>query len=381
MTSDMVNSMLAHREQSVHGILPVWSHHANENWCMIGYHSVPVIADAWMKGIAGFDKEKALQACIASATCGPYDGIEYYMEYGYVPADLNSNSASKTLEYAYDDWTIFRMAEESGEKPFASVFRIRASSFEHLFDQSSGFIRPKLSDGSWKTPFNPLSTEGQGFIEGNAWNYSLYIPHDVARLIKFYGGKERFILHLDSLFTFQLEEEHFGHSEDISAVGIIGNYVHGNEPSHHVPYLYTYAGVPWKTQEKVSQIVNTLYRDAPDGLCGNDDCGQMSAWYIFSCLGFYPVCAASNEYVFGTPSLPKAEISLENGNTFRILADKLSDKNIYIQAIYLNGETYTKLFIRHEDIMAGGELKFIMGPRPHKEMGNWAMPYSMSGDN
>ena len=377
-TADMINSMLAHQEQSVHGILPVWSHHANENWCMIGYHSVPVIADAWMKGIRGFDGQEALQACVVSATYGPYDGIEHYMKYGYVPDDLNINSASKTLEYAYDDWTIGRMAEDMGRMDIAAEFKERAASFATLFDEQTRFVRPKDSQGNWRSPFDPLSTEGQGYIEGNAWNYSLYVPHDVAALIEFYGGDESFVRHLDSLFVFQLEEEHFGHSEDISAAGIIGNYVHGNEPSHHVPYLYVYAGAPWKTQEKVHRIVSTLYRDAPDGLCGNDDCGQMSAWYVFSCLGFYPVCPGSNEYVIGAPSFQKATLNLENGKKFTILAEDLSDINFFVQEIYLNGQPYEKLFIRHEDIMAGGELRFVMGPEPNKVMGSWEKPYSMS---
>jgi predicted alpha-1,2-mannosidase len=332
-----------------------------------------------MKGIRGFNGEEALKACVASATYGPYDGIGYYMKYGYVPSDLNSNSASKTLEYAYDDWTISRMAVSLGNDEVARDFKMRSLSFEKLFDTGTGFIRPKKSDGSWQSPFDPLSTEGQGFIEGNAWNYSLYIPQSPGRLIDFYGGEKKFITHLDSLFTFQLDEKHFGNSEDISKAGIIGNYVHGNEPSHHVPYLYVYAGASWKTQEKVHEIVNTMYRDAPDGLCGNDDCGQMSAWYIFSVLGFYPVCPGSNEYVIGTPSAPRAEISLENGKKFIILAENLSDENFYIQRIFLNGQSYNKLFIRHEDIMSGGELEFIMGPKPVKKF--WddkdGLPYSM----
>lgn len=378
-TSDMISSMLAHRDQSVHGILPVWSHHANENWCMIGYHAVPVIADAWLKGIRGFDGLRALEACVASAMYGPYDGLEHYIGTGYVPSDLNSNSASKTLEYAYDDWTISKMAESLGKNSIANDFRDRATSYEYLFDPSIGFIRPKRSDGSWQSPFDPLSTEGQGFIEGNAWNYSLYIPHSPARLIELYGGRQSFIRHLDSLFTFELEEEHFGHSEDISKAGIIGNYVHGNEPSHHVPYLYVYAGAPWKTQEKVRHIVNTMYRDATDGLCGNDDCGQMSAWYIFSVLGFYPVCPGSNEYVFGTPSARRVEITIENGRKFVILAENLSGKNFYVQSVFLNGKPYNKLYIRHEDITSGGELKFIMGPKPNRnvEIDHGAMPYSL----
>jgi predicted alpha-1,2-mannosidase len=221
-------------------------------------------------------------------------------------------------------------------------------------------MRPKLSDGSWQQNFDPLKTEGQGFIEGNAWNYSLYVPHDPAWLIEQAGGNEKFIAHLDALFTMKLDEEHIEESEDIDKRGIIGNYIHGNEPSHHVPYLYSFACAPWKTQQRVHQIMDNLYDTAPGGLPGNDDCGQMSAWYIFSALGFYPVCPGSNEYVLGSPSVEKAVLNLENGKTFTILAPKVSAKNIYVKSITLNGEAYNKLFIRHEDVMAGGEMVFEM---------------------
>lgn len=365
-TADMVNSMLAHQKQSVHKILPVWSHYANENWCMIGYHAVPVIADAYMKGITGFDAEKALNACIKSSNYAPYDGIGDYLKYGYVPADKSSNAASKTLEYAYDDYCISRMAEKMGKPEIASQYSKRAEAYNLIFDSGTGFMRAKRSDGSFQSPFDPLSTEKQGFIEGNAWNYSLYVPHNPAKLIALNGGNKKFISHLDSLFTFKLDEKHFGESEDISAAGIIGNYVHGNEPSHHVPYLYAFAGAPWKTQERVHQIVTSLYRNETDGLCGNDDCGQMSAWYIFSSLGFYPVCPGSNEYVIGSPSVDKATINLENGNQFMITAKNLSDKNIYIQQINLNGKLYNNFIINHEDIMRGGTLEFVMGAKPKK---------------
>jgi predicted alpha-1,2-mannosidase len=362
----MVNSMLAHQQQSVHKILPVWSHYANENWCMIGYHAVPVIADAYMKGIKGFDAEKALNACLKSSNYAPYDGIGDYLKYGYVPADKSSNAASKTLEYAYDDYCISRMAEKMGEAEIASQYSKRAEAYNLIFDSGTGFMRAKRSDGSFQSPFDPLSTEKQGFIEGNAWNYSLYVPHNPAKLIALHGGNRKFISHLDSLFTFKLDEKHFGESEDISAAGIIGNYVHGNEPSHHVPYLYSFAGAPWKTQERVHQIVTSLYRNETDGLCGNDDCGQMSAWYIFSSLGFYPVCPGSNEYVIGSPSIDKATLNLENGNQFMITAKNLSDKNIYIQQINLNGKLYNKFIINHEDIMRGGTMEFVMGAKPRK---------------
>lgn len=382
-TNDIINSMLQHQQQSVHKILPVWSHHANENWCMIGYHAVPVIVDAFMKGISNYDVNNALDACNLSASYDKYDGIGEYLKYGYVPLDLNSNSASKTLEYAYDDWTIFKMAETLGRNPLASIYKNRAKSFENIFDENIKFIRPKNSDGSWFSPFDPLSTEGQGFIEGNSWNYSLYIPHDVKKLVRLYGGNNNFIAHLDSLFTFGLDESHFQHSEDISAAGIMGNYVHGNEPSHHVAYLYNYAGAPWKTQERVHQIVKRFYRNTNDGLCGNDDCGQMSAWYVFSAMGFYPVCPGTNEYVIGSPVLTEALIHLENGKIFKIKSENLNDKNIYIQSMLLNGEKYDKLFLRHEEIINGGEFIFIMGPEPNKQLGQEeeSMPYSLSDEN
>ncbi|MFZ4548649.1 MAG: GH92 family glycosyl hydrolase [Bacteroidales bacterium] len=365
-TSDMINSMLAHQQQSVHHILPVWSHYANENWCMIGYHAVPVIVDAYMKGISGFDAEKALDACISSSMYAPYDGIGDYLKYGYVPSDKSSNAASKTLEYAYDDYCISLMAKKMGFTDVASQYAKRAEAFNLIFDSSTGFMRAKRSDGSFQSPFDPLSTEKQGFIEGNAWNYSLYVPHDPMKLIALNGGNKKFISHLDSLFNVKLDEKHFGESEDISAAGIIGNYVHGNEPSHHVPYLYVFAGAAYKTQERIHQIVNTLYRNATDGLCGNDDCGQMSAWYIFSSLGFYPVCPGSIEYVIGSPSVDRATLSFEDGKQFVITAQNLSDKNIYIQQIKLNGTVYNKYIINHQDIINGGSLEFVMGAEPKK---------------
>lgn len=379
-TTDIVNSMLAHYEQSVHHLLPVWSHQGNENWCMIGYHAVPVIADAYVKGIRGFDTAKAMEACVASATHASYEGLGTYMKTGYVPVDGNSNSASKTLEYAYDDWAIYKMADAMGKKDLSNEYKKRAHYFDNIADQGSHFMRPRRSDGSWLTPFDPLQTEGQGYIEGNAWNYSLYVPQDVSWLINFYGGNQKFISHLDSLFTMHLDAKYFEHTEDINAVGLMGNYTHGNEPSHHVPYLYNYAGAPWKTQEKIHAIVSRMYKDKPDGLCGNDDCGQMSAWYVFSTMGFYPVTPGSGEYVIGSPCFAEAAIQLENGQIFRIKAPGLSDKKIYIKSIKLNGKPYNKLYIRHEDIMAGGELLFEMSSTPDKKPGSapGSMPYSMS---
>ena len=365
-TSDMINSMLAHQQQSVHHILPVWSHYANDNWCMIGYHAVSVIADAFMKGITGFDPQKALDACLASATYAPNDGIGDYMKFGYVPADKSSNAASKTLEYAYDDYCISQMAAKMGKTDIAAAYAKRAEAYNYTWDAGTGFMRARKSDGTFQSPFDPLSTERQGFIEGNAWNYSLYVPQDPLKLIALHGGNKKFIAHLDSLFNVKLDEKHFAESEDITAAGLIGNYVHGNEPSHHVPYLYVFAGAPYKTQERIHQIVKTMYRNATDGLCGNDDCGQMSAWYVFSSIGFYPVCPGSNEYVIGSPCVEKATINLENGKQFTVKATNLNDKNIYIQRILLNGTPLTGYILKHEDIIKGGTLEFVMGARAKK---------------
>jgi predicted alpha-1,2-mannosidase len=379
-TSDIVNSFIAHYEQSAEKILPVWSHWANENWCMIGYHAVPVIADACLKGIRGFDVKKAFEACVASANYDLYDGIGSYKKFGYVPEDLSSNSASKTLEYAYDDWTIYKFAENLGDKSAAKDFLNRASSFRNIFDNQTHFFRAKNSNGSWKSPFDPLSVANQGYIEGNAWNYSLYVPQDIHGFIQLLGGNEKLITWLDSLFTFDLPDKYFGESEDVTKVGMIGCYVHGNEPSHHVPYMYCYAGAPWKTQERIHQIVNTMYKPEPHGLCGNDDCGQMSAWYIFSVLGFYPVAPGSNQYVIGSPCVNGATINLENGKKFKIVVQNASPKNIYINEVILNGKKINRSYLNHSEIINGGQLIFVMSSTPNK---TWAVaadsfPYSIT---
>ena len=299
--TDMIESMLAHYDQSAEHMLPVWSNSANENWCMIGYHSVAVIADAIVKGDTDFDNTRALNACIATATHKSYDGLGYYMKDGYVPEDKNSSSVSKTLEYAYDDWAIAQAAKKLGRTDVYDTFMKRSGYFKNVFDPSTGFMRPKMSDGTFKGTFDPLETEGQGFIEGNSWNYTLYVPHNVPGLISLIGGKKKFTAYLDSLFTMHLPDEYFEHTEDITREGIIGNYVHGNEPSHHVPYLYNWTDQPWETQSRVRMIINSKYSNTPDGLSGNDDCGQMSAWYLFSALGFYPVAPASDRYEIGSP--------------------------------------------------------------------------------
>lgn len=369
-TSDMVQSMLAHYDQSVHKLLPVWSHFGNENWCMIGYHAVPVIADAWVNGIRGFDGKKALEACVSSATNKIYGNLDDYMKLGYIPFEKNANGSSMTLEYAYDDWTIAQLAKSMGENEIAAQFEKRSHNWKNLFNEQTGFAGAKHADGSWKTPFDALHTANEGFIEGNSWNYSLYVPHDIPALIAKMGGNNRFSEHIDSLFSMYLPDEYFAETEDVTREGLIGCYVHGNEPSHHVAYMYNWAGKPWKTQERVHQIVNTMYLNKPDGLCGNDDCGQMSAWYIFSSLGFYPVCPGSGEYSIGSPSVNEARIQLAEGKTLTVKANKLSDKNIYIQSLKLNGKPVLTPTLLHRDLVTGGELVFEMGSRPNKKWGS-----------
>lgn len=365
---DMVQSMLAHYDQSVHGMLPVWSHYANENWCMIGYHSASVIADAIVKGNDNFDTSHALEAMVNTAQTGYYDGLEYYMKMGFVPEDKNGASVSKTLEYAYDDWAIAQAAKKIGNKKIYDEFVERAENFRNVYDSSSGFMRPRLSDGSFKEKFDALDTHGQGFIEGNAWNYSLYVPHAPEDMIKMMGGRDAFSQHLDSLFTMDLPDKYFEKTEDISREGIIGNYVHGNEPSHHVAYLYNWTNTPWKSQDKIRMILYMKYKNGADGLSGNDDFGQMSAWYIFSSLGFYPVAPGSVDYALGSPSVKEAVINLENGNHFSIIAENQSPKNVYVQKVTLNGKELSRPFIQHEDILSGGVLKFYMSPEPNKEI-------------
>lgn len=363
--SDIMNSMLAHYDQSVHKMLPVWSHHANENWCMIGYHSVSLIADAMVKNITGFDYEKAVTASVATAKNKYYDGLEEYITRGYVPEDKSGNSVSKTLEYAYDDWAIAMMAEKVGNAGVFNEFIIRSRYFKNLFDKESGFMRPKLSDGSFKKEFDPLDTHGQGFIEGNAWNYSLYVPHAPDELVKLMGGKKRFANYLDTLFSMHLPDKYFEKTEDITREGIIGSYVHGNEPSHHVAYLYNLTDDKWKGEKHIRNILETKYKPYPDGLSGNDDCGQMSAWYIFSSMGFYPVAPGSTFYYLGSPLLISATINLENGNKFRIETTNNSVNNVYVKRVILNGETLDFPFISHYDIMRGGLMVFEMSSKPH----------------
>ncbi|MBE7176470.1 MAG: GH92 family glycosyl hydrolase [Mucilaginibacter polytrichastri] len=362
----MVSSMMAHYDQSVLHMLPVWSHYANDNWCMSGYHSVSVVADAIIKGVYTGDANKALDACVATATHRDYEGIGEYMDRGYVPAEKSGTSVSNTLEYAYDDWCIAQLAKKLGRNDVYAQFSKRAENWKNVYDKSIGFMRPKGTDGSFKKEFDVLKTDGQGFIEGNAWNFSLYVPQDPAAMIAAMGGQKKFIPHLDSLFTMHLPDEFFAETEDITRDGIIGNYVHGNEPAHHVAYLYNFTDQPWKTQERVRMILKAQYHTGPAGLGGNDDCGQMSAWYIFNALGFYPIAPASDQYWFGSPAVQSAVVKLPNGKTLSIEAKNQSDKNVYVKSISLNGKPLTNRFITHEQLLGGGKLTFEMSRKPKK---------------
>jgi predicted alpha-1,2-mannosidase len=360
-SADLIHSMLAHHDQSVHRMLPIWSHHANENWCMIGYHAVSVIADAHVKGIP-MDADRALDACINIATVPYFDGLGAYMEKGYVPEDVSSASVSKTLEYAYDDRCIANMAARLGRTEEAEEFTRRSLNFYNVFDPKSGFMRPRLSDGTFLADFDPLDTHQNGFIEGNAWNYGLYVPHEPEELVRLHGGPQRFREHLDSLFTMHLDDAHFANTEDITRDGIMGNYVHGNEPGHHVAYLYNYTDRPWMTGVRVREVLDRMYRPTPDGLSGNDDCGQMSAWYIFSALGFYPMEPGTDRYELGAPVVDHASILLPDGRAFTVTTKGQGPRNVHVRRVKLNGQVLDRTYISHGEIMGGGTLEFELGP-------------------
>ena len=378
-TADLVNSMLASRRESPFGILPIWQEQGIETWCMIGYHAVPEIADAYVKGVRGFDADEALRAVIASATYGPYGSLDEYMRLGYVPVDRDDEAASKTVEYAFDDWTIARMAQGMGRADVGETFTKRAGNWRNNFNVKDGFVEPRLANGEYRVPFDPAKAgAGSGFTEGNAWQYSWYQPQDVQGLIDLLGGKQQLIDKLDAMFDAKVDPHQYAEVEDIS--GMIGQYIHGNEPSHHLAYLYDYASAPVRTQERLGQIVESQYRPAPDGQVGNDDLGQMSAWLLFTSLGFYPVAPASNEYVIGRPFVDEATLNLPNGKTFKVVAEHLSAANAYIKAVTLNGKPLERMFLRHQEIMQGGELRFVMST---KAEATWSIqpleaPYSMT---
>lgn len=355
-----INSLVDQAE--VQGYLPIWGLWGKENFCMVANHGVSVVAEAYSKGFRGFDAERAFNAIKQTQTVSHplKSNWENYMKYGYFPTDLTeAESVSSTLESVYDDYAAADMAKRMGKTEDAAYFARRADFYKNLFDSSTQFMRPKKSDGTWKSPFNPsqighAESVGGDYTEGNAWQYTWHVQHDVPGLIALFGGEEPFLNKLDSLFTLKLE------TTQADVTGLIGQYAHGNEPSHHVTYLYALAGRPERTQELIREIFDTQYSPKPNGLCGNDDCGQMSAWYMFSAMGFYPVNPVSGEYVFGAPQLPEFVLHLADGKTFTIKAEGLSEANKYVKSITLNGEPYTKNFISHADIVKGGTLVYQM---------------------
>nr|WP_315401432.1 GH92 family glycosyl hydrolase [uncultured Sphingobacterium sp.] len=364
--ADMVSSMMAHYDQSVLKMLPIWSHYANDNWCMSGYHSVSVVVDAILKGVYKGDAEAALAACVQTANARKYEGIGSYIDLGYVPDEISGTSVSNTLEYAYDDWCIAQLAKKLGKDEIYKDFIKRASNWKNVYDHSIGFMRPKDAKGIFRSKFDALETHGQGFIEGNTWNYSLYVPHQPVAMMEMMGGPKKLENYLDSLFTMELPDKYFEHTEDITRDGIIGNYVHGNEPSHHVAYLYNQTASPWKTQARVRQIIRNQYHNGHAGLGGNDDCGQMSAWYLFTALGFYPVAPGDDAYWIGSPLVKSAKINLENGKTITIDVKNQSEKNVYVKKVSLNGQPLADLKLSYAAIMNGGALQFEMTNKPGK---------------
>jgi len=363
--NDFVNTMLAIYQQQ--GKLPIWHLQGRETDCMVGYSAVPVIADAILEGFHGFDANLALEAMKASSTRDDY-GMNYLKQMGYIPADKERESVSKALEYAVDDWCISRVAEKLGKTADEQYYAQRARLYNRYFDTTTKFMRPVLADGSFRTPFNPFNSihEWGDYTEGNAWQYTWLVPQDVESLIRLEGGDKAFVTKLDSLFvvTGDLGSEA---SPDIS--GLLGMYAQGNEPNHHIPYLYDFAGYPWKTAEKISRITREFYTAKNDGLCGNDDCGQMSAWYVMSALGFYPVNPANGVFVFGTPLVRKAVLQVGGDKHFTMETANFDEKNIYIQRVTLNGEPYSKSFIDFQQIRSGATLKFYMGDKPNLAFG------------
>ena len=366
MVNDIVRSFLSIYDEQ--GKLPIWTLVGGETNCMPGYSSVPIIADAYLKGIRGYDAEKALEAMVATATNPRQNGVPYILEKGYIPCDKVHEATSIALEYAADDWGTALMAKQMGRNDLYEEYMRRGHAYEQYFDRTLNYIRPKMDDGSWRTPYDPFkSVHSVGdFTEGTGWQYTFFVPQHPEGLIGLMGGDEAFITKLDSLFTV---EGDMGAEASSDISGLIGQYAHGNEPSHHVAYLYPYAGEQWKTAEKVRYIDREFYTDLPDGIIGNEDCGQMSAWYIMSAMGFYQVNPSNGVFVFGSPLFPRLTVELENGRSFTVTAEGNSDTNIYIQSATLNGKPYDKSYITYDDIMAGGELRFVMGATPNKEFG------------
>ena len=382
--ADMVESMIKHEQQSVHGMLPIWSLMGNENWCMSGYHAVSVLADAITKGVFS-NVDEALAAMVSTSTVPYYEGIADYMKLGYIPLDKSGTAASSTLEYAYDDWCIYKLAKElKRPKKEINLFAKRAMNYKNLFDKESKLMRGRNEDGTFQSPFSPLKW-GDAFTEGNSWHYTWSVFHDPQGLIDLMGGKEMFVTMMDSVFAVPpvFDDSYYGqviHEIREMTVMNMGNYAHGNQPIQHMIYLYDYAGQPWKAQYWLRQVMDCMYSPTPDGYCGDEDNGQTSAWYVFSALGFYPVCPGTDEYIVGAPLFKKATLHFENGNSLVIDAPNNSKKNFYVNSMNVNGTDYTKNYLRHEELFKGGIIKVDMSNQPNMNRGTKEedMPYSFS---
>lgn len=356
--SDMIQCFLHFYEQN--GALPLWNLYGWETDMMIGYHAVPVIVDAYLKGIGDFDPVKALEACVTTANRDDYRSIGFYKEKGYVASDHENWSMSKTMEYAYDDYCIARMAEAMGEKEITDEFYRRSQNYRNVFNPETSFMQPRDSKGNFIPNYDPEAYI-EDICESNGWQYYWSVAHDIDGLIELTGGEARFAERLDSMFTYETADKS---KLPIFSTGMIGQYAHGNEPGHHVIYLYNRVKQPWKTQQYAAQVMHTLYKNTPDGICGNEDCGQMSSWYVFSAMGFYPVDPISGQYEIGSPIFPEVKMYLANGKIFVVRAENVSDENIYIQSVTVNGQPYNKSYITHEMIMQGDTIHFVMGNKP-----------------
>jgi predicted alpha-1,2-mannosidase len=358
----MLNTMLAFYKET--GLLPIWDLSANETNCMTGYHSVPVLSDAILKDIKGIDANVAYEA-MKKSSMQNIRGTNFYRQYGYIPQDKFGSSVTITLEYSYDDWCIAQVAKKLGHNDDYNYYMTRSASWKNLFDPKIGFARAKNSDGKWVVPFDPYYSEHDPdkamFTEGNSWQHTFFVPHDVTGLAMKYGSYANFAKKLDSLYSVSSKMTGEHQSPDVS--GMIGQYAHGNEPSHHIAYMYDFIGMPWKTQSRVRMIVDSMYHDQPDGYAGNEDCGQMSAWAVWSITGLYPANPASGQYMFGSPSADEVTITTAGGK-FTVKAKNNSKKNVYIQSVTLNGKPYNKLYITHQDLLKGGILEFTMGAKP-----------------
>ncbi len=374
-TGDFVNTFIQQYLQG--GLLPVWELSSNETNCMIGYHAVSVMFDAYSKGIRNYNVQQAITAMKASAENNDF-GLAFMNKYGYVPGDKEHESVSKTLEYAYDDWCIAMLSKMTGNEADYKTYIIKAQAYKNIFDQSTQFMRPKMN-GAWQTPFDP-SEVTFSYTEANAWQYSFFVPHDISGLMQLYGSKVSLAAKLDELFS---TKQSLTGREQADITGLIGQYAHGNEPSHHMAYLFNYVGQPYKTQQLVHQILTTLYNNDPNGLCGNEDCGQMSAWYVLSAMGIYQVCPGNPQFAIGTPQFDEIKIHLENQKTFTIKAKNLSDKNFYIQSASLNDSAWSRCYLNYNSIINGGTLQFVMGPKPNMQWGagQTDVPVSAITDN